>query len=766
MNIYIVTPSFNAAATLNRTIHSVVSQAGNFHIYYHVQDGGSDDDTLALLQHWGREIGEGRIPLSCRGLTFTWDSRKDEGMYHAIGLGFDTFSPHSEAWMTWINADDILLPTALPLLSKIDSDQNTANRIAWVTGAAATCSEGCQNGWDDRLHASEIIVRGLADGTHWPYVQQEGTFFRYRCWNAVDGVSAFGGLRYAGDWNLWRLMAAGQTLYQFNYSTGMFSSHPTQLSKTFRHLYNEEIERLVPTAVRSRSLQELDDRKLRAQYVISEYGSEALQIQYRSLTERLRDRQHRIFGGSVDKRAPASASKATESPKFGEKYAQYGTANFNGSQVPVRTEAVRAVRRGNVVSFNSEWQYPAITERHAFAKVSEQRGLPDGVVYFGFPWATLIDRLHCSKDATGLLQQLRGAQELLRSGERVITVCQHVLLEKFQDLFSESGVTDIFWSHARRGMDTLPSAPQIAIHPFPLYPVQAVEPELERTNESHRTILFSFIGARATSWYISEVRNWIIDHLNEDQRGLIRGRDSWHYEKIVYEHQISGGKEDGVSICDRLIDQKASIDFRDSLRRSVFSLCPSGSGPNSIRLWESIGLGAIPVILADSWRPPGDERLWNEAAVFVAEREEEIRALPERLEEMSQDLDFLERKRRAMRQLWLLYGPDCFIYDLQRIFLESVHVPNLPSLVPTSETLLRMASGLALPGAGDDCPWDAFILGCGTRILLNPEQFLSLYRRSPELRCAWQLAQRHGGSERLSALAEALRSRGVSLEEA
>ena len=38
--------------------------------------------------------------------------------------------------------------------------------------------------------------------------------------------------------------------------------------------------------------------------------------------------------------------------------------------------------------------------------------------------------------------------------------------------------------------------------------------------------------------------------------------------------------------------------------RSKFSLCPGGSGPNTIRLWESLSFGSIPVILANDHKLP------------------------------------------------------------------------------------------------------------------------------------------------------------------
>ncbi len=77
--------------------------------------------------------------------------------------------------------------------------------------------------------------------------------------------------------------------------------------------------------------------------------------------------------------------------------------------------------------------------------------------------------------------------------------------------------------------------------------------------------------------------------------------------------------------------------YASNLQRSVFALCPSGSGPNSIRLWEALCFGAIPVILADHLWLPGNAELWQQAALFVPETEEAVAALPGRLEALAAD---------------------------------------------------------------------------------------------------------------------------------
>jgi hypothetical protein len=104
--------------------------------------------------------------------------------------------------------------------------------------------------------------------------------------------------------------------------------------------------------------------------------------------------------------------------------------------------------------------------------------------------------------------------------------------------------------------------------------------------------------------------------------------------------------------------------YVQALRTSVFALCPSGAGPNSIRLWEALGFGAIPVILADTLHLPGDAELWQQAALRLPETAEAVAALPQRLAALRQEPERLAAMQAAGRQLWQRYGPHDFVADL------------------------------------------------------------------------------------------------------
>lgn len=319
------------------------------------------------------------------------------------------------------------------------------------------------------------------------------------------------------------------------------------------------------------------------------------------------------------------------------------------------------------IAHDADWQVPAETERHAFHQMRAQ--LTDepkvtSAVYLGFPFATLVD-LHTQvgpdNPRTRALQNI--LDELtprLHGYERVITVCQHIRAKECAHLLANAGVTDLFWPHCIKEEATFAGYPDTRVFPFPLYPVQQIPRDQEDFNRT-RPILFSFVGARAPDHYLTDSRNHIIDLLQDDPRGKIMGRDGWHYEKAVYDAQIFQKAE--ASGAD-LINTAHSSDFQRIMDDTTFALCPSGSGPNSIRLWESILNGAIPVILADTWMPPGDPTLWRAATVSCLETPEAIAELPDRLAALAADSEYLLRTRTALQNLAKRYGPENFVADI------------------------------------------------------------------------------------------------------
>jgi hypothetical protein len=310
-------------------------------------------------------------------------------------------------------------------------------------------------------------------------------------------------------------------------------------------------------------------------------------------------------------------------------------------------------RTRNILAYPHAWQRPAKTEEWAYERCLAD--LPENryVQFVFFPWATLIDLLRAERTekAQPFLDALKAVPPrttLIRA-----TVCQHIYAKDLLPWFKCLKITDLFWSHATREESAIEG---LRVHPFPLYPVRCAEyPEIPASGGkplSERKYLYSFIGTYESGLYLSPVRQWIFDlPLRAD--APVESRPEWHYEKLVYDEQVGGRP---LSEADSDSHRRNSRRYAEVLQETVFSLCPSGSGPNSIRLWESIGFGCIPVILSDTLRLPGDESLWTSAAIAVEETRQAVQALPHRLEAMIRDSRRLDAMRSAGRELWAQYG--------------------------------------------------------------------------------------------------------------
>ncbi len=320
------------------------------------------------------------------------------------------------------------------------------------------------------------------------------------------------------------------------------------------------------------------------------------------------------------------------------------------------------------VAHDADWQFPAITEQHAFRQAKLVLPPARDFVYLAFPWATLIDLIVHKQDSSDLRTALKKIAHEARGFDRVVTTCQHIFLGDFADLFHDSGVTDIFWSHARN--DGSPDDfSQITIAPFPLYPVN---PPVAPASGPSRRFLMSFVGARPNDLYLDNARQLIFDELSGVPEAYIRERDDWHFFRAVYGQQIYRNAQ---SIEDPLENPEA-VEYRTTMAESLFTLCPSGTGPNSIRLWEAIEGGSLPVVLSPHYQPPGDGRLWSDAMLTLDTDRESIRQLPRQLTRIARDESRISAMRSATAILRARYGRDFFVYDIERLFRKHVLQPG------------------------------------------------------------------------------------------
>jgi len=227
-------------------------------------------------------------------------------------------------------------------------------------------------------------------------------------------------------------------------------------------------------------------------------------------------------------------------------------------------------------------------------------------------------------------------------------VLQHINADRFSFLYESLGITDVFWSHARHAHSGLGD---IKIHPFPLFPAQT--PRIEEVENIHRPRrwLANFIGAYNPSLYLTDVREHIFSDAGAADLLIIK-REDWHFERADYEQQIAGVTPDAARLS---LEGQQKLEYLEAIRESAFTLCPTGSGPNSIRVCEALALGSIPVILTRDLALPGCDALWEAACVIEDDSVEGYRRAIARIRAM--DENTLRSCQRATQELYEVVRP-------------------------------------------------------------------------------------------------------------
>lgn len=129
-NFYIVTRVMDGASFIHSTIVSVVTQAGDFTIHYHVHDAGSTDGTIEALRYW-QSVLSARNPLTqCRAVHFSWDGNTDSRDPIDCNAYFSRFTVADDSLMAWCDARMSYLPHAFNTVAKAFADAPQA-QLLW-----------------------------------------------------------------------------------------------------------------------------------------------------------------------------------------------------------------------------------------------------------------------------------------------------------------------------------------------------------------------------------------------------------------------------------------------------------------------------------------------------------------------------------------------------------------------------------------------------------------------------------------------------------
>ncbi len=213
----IVTPSYNQAKFVGRTIDSVLGQRG-VEVNYLVQDGHSKDGTVDILIDYGSRL--------------KWRSVPDEGQADAINKGFANLPGDI---MGWLNSDDVLMPNALARVAELfarhrDIDIIYGNRI-YIDDI------------DDEVGRC-ILPQHNAEAMTWcDFIPQETMFWRRGVWEATGGLRP--DFQFALDWDfILRAASFGFRFHHLPVFLGCFRVHDAQKTTGMASRGEQEMQRL------------------------------------------------------------------------------------------------------------------------------------------------------------------------------------------------------------------------------------------------------------------------------------------------------------------------------------------------------------------------------------------------------------------------------------------------------------------------------------------------------------------------------------------
>ncbi|TMM49388.1 hypothetical protein [Sulfitobacter sabulilitoris] len=740
--VCLVIPCPEAADELDRTLLSIVTQAGDFRVRVHVPHGAVTGAVARRLAAWQARLDDPQTPIQCRDIRFSHGRTPAAGLYAAIAQGIESISAGADTFMAWVREGDVFLPGALDHVAALGR-QFTAQQVPWISGAAAQIR-------DHRLIAgvevptpTEVVAQGLCDGMCWPFLRQGGVFFRRGLWTVAKGAAVLTSDGFLEEWHLWQRFARHAKLVQSPRPLGAYGTVAQRLALHKRIQVRRGIDRTAPERQRELALRDLlGQGPLRRLVVADDAEGGRLRIVEQDISDRARRwfnsrfeaplslpeaiAPERVVHDGVwpaaappDRPSLASLTRTGEAPftdlpgyrdllHRASRDAAAMEADID-RMIPLgRRRATDPLgdpmwRANRIWAFDRDWQDRPATEWRGFRQIQALAQVPEGTGYVGYPWAGLIEA-HVTSAPD--LDRRRGAfrafcAQLPDNGPR-ITICQHPGMMAHLDLFKIAGVTDVFWPHVTAQDRQAAALRGVRLHAFAQ--VAAMDAP-ERRTDGDRPVRLACSQARAC---------------------------------LPLAADIGPGA--------------------DCPERSRFALCPAGAGGNSLMLWQAIAAGAVPVILADAPGEglPGDPELWQSAVVFCGASDQDLQTLTDRLATLEADPEQMQGLFLALDQLWLLYGPDALAHDIQILMAEHAgqaaaarsaparigHPPRIYYLGPRSaRTPLGYAPFRRIAGGRiDEAPTpesaDLILTGWNLDLAENAEALAAAVRANPSVKIA------------------------------
>lgn len=216
--ISLITPSYNQAQYLERTILSIIEQ--NYpNLEYIIMDGGSTDESIQIIQKYADKLSY-------------WVSTKDNGQSDAIRCGFEKSTGDI---LAWVNSDDLLLPNSLAHVAEmfkcnpgkhflagghidIDKDNNTL----W-----------CH--WPVLPSFEKLLLVGF-------YLGQPACFWSREIYNSVGGLDP--SIQFIMDQDLFLRILKKNSSMVTNRLLACFRHHSMSKSATMEDVHQKELSNL------------------------------------------------------------------------------------------------------------------------------------------------------------------------------------------------------------------------------------------------------------------------------------------------------------------------------------------------------------------------------------------------------------------------------------------------------------------------------------------------------------------------------------------
>ena len=219
----VIIANYNYGRYLGEAITSVISQNVGNQVELIVCDGGSSDNSIDVIKKFETHIS-------------WWVSEKDKGQSDAFNKGF----AHSKGlFLTWLNADDILLPGVIQTFSKAVQRHPECE---WYTG----------NFLQFRQDTKEIILAPWGPHVMPAFLQTFNsplvvfgptTFWSRKAYDKVGPIDV--DLHYSMDTDYWlRMKKAGYRQRRLNCCCWAFRMH--DVSKTAQY-EGREIDKAIMT---------------------------------------------------------------------------------------------------------------------------------------------------------------------------------------------------------------------------------------------------------------------------------------------------------------------------------------------------------------------------------------------------------------------------------------------------------------------------------------------------------------------------------------